>query len=721
MPSEALEAERRLRYYAKASSTASIAAAKSRRKLRSYAKVLRAASIVALNDGHGLRSYVKACRIASVIVSKMRRKLRSQMEISCAASIKASNIRRTLVSNPKDSRTASILPADEMATETTSRYLYRPLNKDRKEIRLLTLEPGQGDQIIRCTLSHTFLDECPIAHYETISYTCGDPALRSKIMLHGNATDVLASSEVVLRRMRLPAAQRVLWVDSICIDQENTAERGHQVGMMYEIYANTSMNLIWLGPDDGYTEQAAMSVRAIMDEMAEECNGLENLGSILRNEKGTEQFSNTRLSLANLDKTCESLEHLYGSPWFGRLWVVQEVSLAPISACYRGAYEIPILDVLRAVSFLSYKWYHISEYVTSGSENFVHAATIFDLTDREHGYYRRFFKRTTFLSLLDDLRSFGTIDPRDHVFGTLGLWRQQSTSAEQSNLLNPDYSLEICDVFQNAARYAVREAKSLRLLLSCLKSEQDFGKWPSWVPRWDHQFVLDTDSGYLRASFRSDNDVGMTLIESVDEPSLLCVSGLVIDVIAKVLPAFNTRTRAHKWQKRLAKIEALPCNNTWIKNPLGSIEAKFASTLSAGGAVLGNVIDDTESLGCYRAYKQHLTTYQQWPSRRIKIDHPATDEERQADNFDSFSAVAMNRAVFNSEDGHIGLGPRNAKTGDLLVILYGSQYPAVLRPHHEDENYFFFVGPAYVYGIMDGEAVREYKARGVKDTFFVIA
>jgi hypothetical protein len=54
------------------------------------------------------------------------------------------------------------------------------------------------------------------------------------------------------------------------------------------------------------------------------------------------------------------------------------------------------------------------------------------------------------------------------------------------------------------------------------------------------------------------------------------------------------------------------------------------------------------------------------------------------------------------------------------VILYGSQYPAVLRPHPEDEDCFFFVGLAYVYGIMDGEAVREYKARGVEDTLFCI-
>jgi len=79
----------------------------------------------------------------------------------------------------------------------------------------------------------------------------------------------------------------------------------------------------------------------------------------------------------------------------------------------------------------------------------------------------------------------------------------------------------------------------------------------------------------------------------------------------------------------------------------------------------------------------------------------------------------MNRAVFNTKDGHIGLGPQTTKPGDLLVILYGCHYPAVLRPH-EEEDCFYFVGLAYVFGIMDGEAVREYKAKGVEDTCFCI-
>jgi hypothetical protein len=659
---------------------------------------------------------MKAHRIASIALSKMRRKLRCQMETSRVASTMVSNFRRTLRSNVKRSRAASILPADEMTAEATSKYLYRPLNKDPKEIRLLILEPGHGNQIIRCRLSHTILDGCTMPRYETVSYVCGDPELRSKIMLHDHATYVLASSEVVLRRMRLPTAKRVLWVDSICIDQKNTAERGHQVGMMYEIYASTSRNLIWLGPDDGHTEQAISSIRAVLNEMVREYNGLETLGAILGTDAAVDQFSSTGLSLANLDKICDSLVHFFSSPWFERLWVVQEVSLAPTSMCYRGEYEIPILDVLHVATSLGYKYRSISEYIAPRDMvSFDHAAAIFDLTDREHGWYWRSTKgmHNSLLNLLGGVRGFKTVDPRDHVFAILGLWRQQPSFTKQNALLDPDYSLDVCDVFQNATRYVITDDESLQALASVFESDMDLGKWPSWVPRFDHKFDYDMDPEPLRANFRSDNGIRMPMIDFEDHHASLCIHGLVLNVVVSVLPALNIKMTVCMWRERLAEIEALPCNNSWIRDPIGNVEAKFASTLSAGGAVLGIAIDDKEALEGYQAYKQHLTAYQRFPS----VDHAATDQERRAKRFGDNSAAATNRVIFNTEDDFVRLGPKATKPGDILVILYGSQYPAVLRCH-EDESCYFFVGLTYVYGIMKGEAVREYKARGVEDTLF---
>jgi hypothetical protein len=265
-------------------------------------------------------------------------------------------------------------------------------------------------------------------------------------------------------------------------------------------------------------------------------------------------------------------------------------------------------------------------------------------------------------------------------------------------------------VFQNAIRYAITESGRLGALLSVFQVDHDFGKWPSWVPRWDHEFDPDD----FIPPFHSDNDVEMNTIDFVDRAASLCVHGLVLDVVAKVLPAFPVEQTARRWREKFAEIEAeieaLPCN------PLGNVEAQIASTLSAGGASSHILMDDQEALEGYRAYKQYVTD----GDFAFVIDSDtSTDQERQAGRLKGKLNIARKRSFFHTEDGYIGLGPQATEPGDLLVILYGSGYPAVLRPH-KDEGWFFFVGLAYVHGIMNGEAVRESKGWGLEDTLFCI-
>lgn len=383
-------------------------------------------------------------------------------------------------------------------------YVYRRLNKDRKEIRLLTLQPGSGDDEIRCTLRHTFIDERPFPNYETISYVCGRPEEKRPIKLHGSPVNILANSEIVLRRMRLPASKRVLWLDAVCIDQNNVAERGHQVGVMSEIYTNTFRNLIWLGPDDGHTEQAITEIRAVIEEMTRECNGLENFGLVLRNEDRQPQDPYTGLSSIDLSSR-SSLLHFFRSTWFRRLWIVQETLLAPISVLHRGHFEIAILDVLRVAAWIHHKWYALSGDARKMISS--HTSDMFALVDGEHGSLWSFAKSPRFLDLLTYLTQFETSNPQDHIFGILGLWQQRCGSNEPVELLNPDYLLDVCTVFTNATRYAIQQNGNLWPLASVNVLDHDFGKWPSWVPRWDHVDDDTTDPAVWRNVFNANYGV----------------------------------------------------------------------------------------------------------------------------------------------------------------------------------------------------------------------
>jgi hypothetical protein len=78
-------------------------------------------------------------------------------------------------------------------------------------------------------------------------------------------------------------------------------------------------------------------------------------------------------------------------------------------------------------------------------------------------------------------------------------------------------------------------------------------------------------------------------------------------------------------------------------------------------------------------------------------------------------AVTWNRSFIegcsiNSNDQVVGFAPPKTETGDVIVILHGCSVPVILRPTHMSSNDvqdYFFVGEAYIYGKMDGEAFDE--------------
>jgi hypothetical protein len=63
--------------------------------------------------------------------------------------------------------------------------------------------------------------------------------------------------------------------------------------------------------------------------------------------------------------------------------------------------------------------------------------------------------------------------------------------------------------------------------------------------------------------------------------------------------------------------------------------------------------------------------------------------------------TSMCRKIFRTAKGHIGLGPRTMNEGDICIVAWGAVYPMILR---SCDGHFQLVGPALVYGFMDGEA-----------------
>ncbi|KAF2110307.1 heterokaryon incompatibility protein-domain-containing protein, partial [Lophiotrema nucula] len=113
------------------------------------------------------------------------------------------------------------------------------------EIRLITLQPGRGDEPLRCSLR-----PAPLAnntHYESLSYCWGPNKAEAVIRCDHGMLLVTRNSFAALKHLRERDRARTLWMDALCINQADTGERGHQVSLMRSIFQASGRTVVWLG------------------------------------------------------------------------------------------------------------------------------------------------------------------------------------------------------------------------------------------------------------------------------------------------------------------------------------------------------------------------------------------------------------------------------------------------------------------------------------------
>lgn len=124
-------------------------------------------------------------------------------------------------------------------------------------------------------LRNVFLRSPPKREYETISYAWGDTSLVDNIRIGDRSIRIPASAGSALRSMRSPGMIRTLWIDCICIDQDNDREKGHQVGLMVDIFQSSIWTLAHLGDDnDGRAKRAFDGVADIYKALQGSAEGL---------------------------------------------------------------------------------------------------------------------------------------------------------------------------------------------------------------------------------------------------------------------------------------------------------------------------------------------------------------------------------------------------------------------------------------------------------------
>ena len=620
--------------------------------------------------------------------------------------------------------------------------IYQPLDTSSKQIRVISVKGSSAPatEPVVCQLRHISLAEKDYPGYETISYTWGDSHESSAIVLNGYVFEVPCNTEMALHRLRYSTAdrERLLWIDFACINQSNLAERGAQVAMQADVYKLASCNLVHLGEDFGEAEQAFQDIHVINEEIRAETDNFRSLLSTLTTLSDDESSNlvagcvNYQLRLSSKKLTCtidaECLTSLFSRPWFGRVWVIQEAALARGNICYCGSFSINLEEVLRAMTWLDHKHLHIDRRLVY-CQKMRSARDLWYLVDHEHGWFYTPSRgnKVPDLPYLTNLSSrFDATDPRDKLFAIVGL--AEKASGKIHPLITPDYTKSVKQVFRDGARYIAEELRNIEFLGSISyrslvdAPEEDFN---SWVPRWHRSRVVGLDPVPLSEKFHACGPMGNVRISESRDPDVLALQGLVAGRIL------------HTCKIGIGDIDSLRLVLENIEQFVvaanrGNIGQNarrelIARTLIAGinaGRDLATG-QDTED---YLSYHRYVHKHKSLPPPQRDIVEDTDEQIRAASRFRyAFEQATPHRHFFVTEDGRIGLCPRTASRGDMIVIFYGGAWPYVLRrmpdfpfstSHHFDGPVYEFHGACYLEGTMFGEAVNKHIGSGKRDRTF---
>lgn len=391
--------------------------------------------------------------------------------------------------------------------------LYKPLAA--REIRLLVIQPGVFRERLRCALKTVSLDD-ELPRFEALSYCWNE--LRDTVIVDDHTIFVPSDLARFLRRLRRKATPRTVWADSICINQNDNKEKGHQVNMMREIYQRTVEAQVYL----------CESLGSILQQQEDEIQDDEyqpyywhgderdvHLSSLLA-AYGHQPLSYIMMDMVAVglltcindhfcsmekDTTAVSgcfqlamhhFSYMVEQPWFSRIWTFQEAVLPKVVSVHFGvcvfsldmmlsaARKMLSLAGTKAPSCCVSTWRRLPPLGASAVGHI--EGHLWDLNIHRNSAQKNnqkpIYADVDLVPLLEATRNRSCKEPRDRIYGLLGLvhnWRFTEP-------ITPDYALSIEELYITATWKAMIETQTT-LLLAYNRPNKTLNL-PSWVPDW---------------------------------------------------------------------------------------------------------------------------------------------------------------------------------------------------------------------------------------------
>ncbi|KAK6069997.1 heterokaryon incompatibility protein [Seiridium cupressi] len=668
-----------------------------------------------------------------------------------------------------------------------SASIYQPLGNN--SLRLLFIKPAHSDEQIECALvTIDQIDEAP--EFEAVSYVWGQEKSPIPIICNGvrkTVTQNLANALTKLRPLpnwgsvltwskehRLHSSRNVwrhfarnrnedqedktslqtaVWIDAICINQEDASERANQVKLMGRIFQRAHTVKIWLrdelsrrGPVPDTSSNSRWTLvqnHNASDHLRYHVDMpivLSFIAQALRNLQGQPNNLVTLRPINDLQHRnmiyglpppsgveWSILRDFLSNPWFTRVWVVQEVVLARRAVAILGDWHVDWSALGQAAS-----WYTAKGFALPRSlKNPLYSDNDFlPVSDAAILWETQMIptKRLPLLSLLKDFRLRHATQDIDKLYATLGLAEQSTLSHtnELHMLLQPNYGNSVETVYRDVARFLTIEHGSVLVLAHVDRTPTETPGWPSWVPDWRHvKRSTEIWNALEQEACQADNDEPLSMGIGQDENSLI-LQGVKADAVRAYGDRLDNYGLGHVTQPSeqqfvMAAWQLVTQRRQTVNRggDLASWETlqTFLVTLTAGLLCHdGRAVDHDEefladAVAWFRVFiggyiPSNHNKQKPWMKRR----RPDPGHFHEA-----FARACLNRRFFTTREGFVGIGPDSMKEGDEVVILFGAKAPFLVRGVG---SRWHLVGECYISGLMSGEGVVRWKTSGQESVLF---
>ena len=564
---------------------------------------------------------------------------------------------------------------------------HRPLDEGATKIRIVNLLPGEFGDPIECILEHIDMEDTK--DYEAISYCWGESSITKPILLESKPYPVTTNLFDGLQRLRRSDGPRKLWIDSLCINQSDVAERSREIQKMWSIYKSSAGVVVWLGESLPWSETTVQAIADFIIDIGQAWNPerLDHSGVVARYGCNELWRQHQRMN-----------EFLRQRQWFERTWVIQEIAakspfnnseLCPTMLCGTVRLSFPYLQranafwttmpseydsltILRIYNPLYIQLEMCGEYVMVQLNSFVSISSQLELYLANGSAFLR------------------TTDPRDQIYGILGLLQHGSLPAR----LTPDYGKPLQQVLVEYAKYFLEENGCIDVIQF---NSGNTPNLPSWVPDWRHK----PGRTHLREKQNTPMDFRIK-----DGQWCLEIDFVPLSVIDEIKPDQDQDIKPDN-SLQFAKDYIISASE-WLYNkspedhhvPLHDIQFLMKKLILCYDYFMGHkftrlwhqlIIDagPSPAIGDEHVFQGKKGLQRSYPSELNSIDGPDL-KAGIAEVWGSVAETIRDRSIFVCTSGSVGIMEQmnvQPQHGDVIGCVRGASCEFVLRPYTQDGYY----------------------------------